>query len=310
MMRWAGAAFVSAIPFIFWLATQQLIDEWRPRIWQLILTKLPSPIFDGKSIYTFETPPFPPSEADEFPDPPSAPLNRSQQDVNHSGDGEERVEEVEEVIVTSPENESTPEQDQEPEPTSVRRQSLLSGVAGGGEDFESEEDTQELNATLISFDVEATDSTEVPQGLWSAELRPSHSDSRSRSGSANAYLSTMLTRLPSLMAAQILNDQILRLLSAPIEMIALRCVAHSWHHHHGGLVSAMLGVKAPWGFTLRWLVNFLKQEFVHLSICAEILAAASGLAYYYHMSEEEWRESGGNDWGAWLGISSSTEPLF
>lgn len=312
IVRWAGGALISAMPFVLWLITQQLVDDWRPRIWQKVLTRLPSPIFGKKSIYTFETPPSLPSEVDEMPGPPSEPPSSDRQDGDHSGDGE-RTEEQEEVTVTTPEADESPlEQQQELEPTTVRRRSVQSAGVGVGEDFESDDDHEVISATLISFDLEPTEAHDVvPQGLWSAELRQStNSEARPPGASANIYLSTMLTRLPSLSAAQILNDQILRLLIAPFEAVALRWLARTWQIHHGGLVGDLLGIQAPFGITLTWVVNFLKAEFVHLLVCGEIFAVSSSLASFLHLSEEQWKESGGNDWGTRLGISSTAEPLF
>lgn len=305
------------MPFLLWLITQQLVDDWRPRIWQQVLTKLPSPIFGGKPICTFDTPLSLPSDADDMPVPPQEPLNSDQQDGDGIGEDERGVEGEgdgeEALVVTSPEAGTPPAEEAraEPERQPTRRRSIQSGA--GAEDFEeSDDDVHEgVSATLISFDVEATEATtDVPHGLWSAELRPSLSAEQRPLGSANVYLSTMLTRLPSLMAAKILNDQILRLVITPFEAIALRFVVRAWQVHHGGMWGDILSCSPPFGLTLTWIVNMLKAEFVHLSICGEVFALSSSLASYCHMSEEEWKETGGNDWGTWIGISASAEPLF
>lgn len=311
IMTWLGGVVVSATPFLLWVITQQLVADWRPQIWRQLLEMLPSPIILPKPASHLPPPPSPPSFDDDIPSPqPEAPdrTDNEREEVQEGNPGvEAENDEADEDIVTSPEVETIPEQETEP----VRRSSAPS-VADGGEDFDSDDDEHEVvSATLISFDVEATEATDVPQGLWSAELRPSVGPEVKPLGPLpSLYFSTMLTRLPSLMAAKILNDAILRILIAPYEAMSLRLAARVFRLRHGLPVADILGVQPFSGLCLTWFVNFVGAEFLHLSICGEIWTMSSSLARYFHMSEEQWLESGGYEWKDIVGSFACPEALY
>lgn len=274
-------------------------------------------MFGGKSIYHVPvTPPSPPPAAD------MAQVIRESSGVDDDEDarahdgGEDVAVEDDDVLddlLTSPESEMPPELG-----TNQNRRDSLPSVGGARDDFDSDDDEHEVvSATLISFDVEATEATDVPQGLWSAELRPSMSPDGRQSGPPTAvYLSTMLTRLPSLMAAKMLNDSLLRLLVTPCEAMALRYAASVFLARHGLPMDHILDIRLLSGFTMTWLVNYLGGEILHLAACAEVWTISAALARHFHMSEEQWKESGGVDWTEWLGpwlgpwLTASSEPLF
>jgi hypothetical protein len=198
-----------------------------------------------------------------------------------------------EDIVTSIEVEAIMEQEAEP----MHRSSVPS-VADGGDDFDSDDDENEVvSATLISFDVEATEATDVPSGLWSAELRPTVSPEVRPPGFLGVmFMSTTLTRLPAFTASKILSEAIMRILFAPYQAMALRLAARAFRLRHGLSVTDILGVHPLSGICLTWFVNFVGAELLSLSICGEIWAVARSLARYFHMSEEKWLETGGYEW--------------
>ncbi|KAK8047247.1 hypothetical protein PG996_015311 [Apiospora saccharicola] len=128
-----------------------------------------------------------------------------------------------------------------------------SGTAGGSGDQDygtDEEDTDMINPTLISFDVDTSETTEPPAGVWSAELRPSYSngqpsgsggaggnpDNRSSWASSSGgngldkkfYMVTPLTLLPTTLAADNLCRFLVNVICSPIEALTLRAMARSF----------------------------------------------------------------------------------
>ncbi|KXJ92690.1 hypothetical protein Micbo1qcDRAFT_160460 [Microdochium bolleyi] len=174
----------------------------------------------------------------------------------------------------------------------IRRQSTFSS-RGGMEDYGSdEEDAEMMNPTLISFDVDTSDSAEPPAGVWSAELRPSFAgDMRTPHGQPPpAYLVNALTRLPSILAADILSNFAAYLLCTPMDALALRSVAHAFavkrgiptgHMHNGSWISTV---------SARGFVNIAGLELLRLMISGEVWAVATVISQWLHVSEEEWRD--------------------
>lgn len=158
------------------------------------------------------------------------------------------------------------------------------------DDYGTDEDESErVNTTLISFDVEATEaSPDAPPGLWSAELRPSQS-SDPRAEAQPIYLDTLLTQLPALLAANIYTDTTLRLMMAAYEATALRLMARCHRLQHGLPCDDIYAPNILSGLSWRALTNLLGAELLHITISGEIWAVFSGLAQYYHRSDEEWK---------------------
>ncbi|EHK27211.1 uncharacterized protein TRIVIDRAFT_188113 [Trichoderma virens Gv29-8] len=170
----------------------------------------------------------------------------------------------------------------------VRRPSIFSAR---GDDYGSdEEDNDVIRATLISFDVEATESTDAPQGLWSAELRPSvaNTDSRGSVSSLPTYLDTLLTQIPALLASHMLSNSVTRLLMTPYDAAALRLVAQAFCLRNGLSYEDICDTNLLSGCTWTSIMNYLGTEFLHLFLTTEIWAVFTGLSQYYHFTEEEW----------------------
>ncbi|CAH0029079.1 unnamed protein product [Clonostachys rhizophaga] len=271
VLQWVGGVLVSVTPFLLWTITQRLVRDWRPIIWRRMIERIPNPIAFGATIAPPPAPPTPTPVAIEV---------ESEQEPPGQDPGPD-------------ENGPAMERSQSPQPSRRngldRRQSVHS--TGVVEEFASDDDDHDVvSATLISFDVEATDATDVPQGLWSAELRPSTGPDRRMLTGSPIYLSTMLTRLPSLMAANIFNDQVIRLMIAPYEAMALRLSARAFCIGRGLPCDNIFSVHPLSGLNVTWLVNFLGFELLHLMLSGEVWSLFAYLAQSFHKSEEEWKE--------------------
>jgi hypothetical protein len=301
-MRWVGGAFLSTVPLMMFVIVQQLMDDWRPRLKALIAGKLPSPKSSETRIRTYDKPRLLPTQGDTHTPPPPGPLPDDLPNPAVDGELGDVVDHVEVLVEGEDEEEVELALPVPPVFTEAGNDFLDVPV-----DYESDEDTGALSATLISFDIEASEQDQL-QGYWSAELRPNDLEPVQAAAPATSYLSTELTRLPSRLAARILSDSALRLMLVPFEAMALRSLARSWLiHHHGGLVGHVLDIRPPFGVSLTWIVNLLKAESVHLSISGEIVGVATALASYFHKSEGQWGDGGG-DWPAWFGQYESIQP--
>lgn len=191
----------------------------------------------------------------------------------------------------------------------IRRQSTFSSRGGGMlEDYGSEEEDAEMvNPTLISFDVDTSDTAEPPAGVWSAELRPSYANGtsdmsgqqHSQSGGLEGfpppapqptYLVNALTRLPSILAADILSNFAAYLLCTPMDALALRSIAYAYATKRGIPTQHMLS--GPWTSTVSTsgFVNIVGLELLRLVISGEVWAIATVVSQWLHVSEEEWRD--------------------
>ena len=187
----------------------------------------------------------------------------------------------------------------------VGRQSTFSthGVAGGGDSADAyyasdDEDNSGdmVSTTLISFDVEATDATDPPPGQWSAELRPnvvegnrSEGTEQNRHARQPIYRSTILTRLPSVLGADMLAWAPSRLLSAATDAMMWRWVVRSFLSARGLSVEALYPVLS-FGLSRQAVASFIGIELVHFFILADIWAAMYPVASFFRMSDEEWDE--------------------
>lgn len=277
LLSWVGSVFISATPFLVWVMTQRLIRDWKPQIWAEIFKKLPSTVFYGKRV-----PPPPP--------PPSIRRgNSSRENRSQSSSGDDRVGEDETTVGATHGSEAIDESDP------AERPRRPSAAATTGDDFASdEEDNEGVSATLISFDVEATESTDAPAGLWSAELRPSQ-NSLPAGVPQPVYLDTLLTQLPALMASHILTDAIARIIIAPYEATALRLAARAYCLRHGLPYGHILSTNLLSGLGWVSAVNFLGVELLHLSLLGEVWTVFTSLAQWFHLSEDEWKEADGKE---------------
>jgi hypothetical protein len=242
-------------------------------LWQEFYGRLPNTVHHRKNL-----PPTPPAAvmpdiADDEPRPPADEPPQQHRD------------EVVEV----------PGQDTTPNTPLVRRQSVFSSR---GDDFGSDdEDEGGISATLISFDVEATDATDAPPGLWSAELRPSAgADGGGGSGSGGGpvappiYVDTMLTRLPACLASDIFTVITSYVVVAPYEAMALRLVARSYRQSMGLPFDDIYEPNIFHSITWRGALNFVGIEFLHLSIAGDLWAMVTLMSLVLHLTEDEFKE--------------------
>ncbi|KAK5993428.1 hypothetical protein PT974_06859 [Cladobotryum mycophilum] len=265
ILRWLGGVFIAMTPFLVWSMSQRLLRDWRPQIWTQIFKRLPSTAFRGKAI-----PPAPPSSMNE-----------------PTGDSYA----VEDGVSPLPATDSQPS-DTEPVET-VRRPSVFSMR---DDDYASDEENDGMRATLISFDVEATESSaDAPQGLWSAELRPSvGTDSRSGMSILPIYFDTLLTQIPALIATHIFTNTATRILLAPYEATALRLAARTFRLRSGLSCEDIHPVNVLAGLNGTLTMNYLGVELLHLVLSSEVWGVFTGLSQWYHMSEEEYKEQQDN----------------
>ena len=126
------------------------------------------------------------------------------------------------------------------EETHMRQSTIDAG------DDSSEDGNDEMQqATLISFDVEATEAVESSLGTWSAELRSANEPVPLESIN---YRTTGLTMLPVILAAEGLREIFAGLLVLPLESVMARVVARAYRQDAGLGVSDLYTVGAVKGF--------------------------------------------------------------
>jgi hypothetical protein len=196
--------------------------------------------------------------------------------------------------------------------------------APGQDDFASDDEEAEMiSATLISFDVEATDPTPDPTStttnttgdattsnannnttpnVWSAELRPNLASSTHPSPlhpSAHhpdpIYRENILTRLPAILATDVLAITPARLLMTPFAAMVWLGLARPYMARLGLPVDGVVeGAGWWWGLRSgRGLVNMLGLELLLAVMHGEAWAAVMLVAERYRFSEEEWNEREG-----------------
>ncbi|KAG5940629.1 hypothetical protein E4U53_007553 [Claviceps sorghi] len=292
LLSWVGGAVVSSAPLLVWIMTQRILGDFRWDMWQLISQRLPSTRFRAKATSTTPPPPPPPprppspspppSNHPSLPSPTAAPEHSNTRCETSQG-------ELESASNLPPGGNDETTLSTPSGPETIRRASVLSTR---GDEFPSDDEENEgVSATLISFDVEASESQDAPPGIWSAELRPSAGpDTRSGTSQQPVYMDTLLTRLPSLAAANLLADAAIRILAVPCEATALRLVAQMFRLRQGLPCGDIFDVGFLGGVTSTWLVNFLGSEVLNAALCSEVWAALTFIFHWHHMSEDEWKE--------------------
>ncbi|KAK8111842.1 uncharacterized protein PG998_008299 [Apiospora kogelbergensis] len=196
-------------------------------------------------------------------------------------------------------------------------------AGSGDQDYGTdEEDTDMINPTLISFDVDTSETTEPPAGVWSAELRPSYSgqqggagagENNNRSSYASTgsnslekklYMVTPLTLTPTTLAADSICRFLVNAVCAPAEALLLRAMARNFlqsgrqllFSSSSATVTAVVGMDLIlplnlWDFwSWRRLGNILGIGMLQLLINAEIWTFMTVISQSFHVSEEVWRE--------------------
>lgn len=283
ILTWVGHTIANATPFILWVFARRLYRDWRPRVWTYILQSLPSTMFTAKILPMPPPPPLPipetpivtPAEGPMMEGPEVEVLDQG----GHNGPADDIFESLTPPLSSDGQDIALPE-----------ALNATPGVlAARSDDIPSdEEDNEGLSATLISFDVEATDSAEAPAGLWSAELRPSAGPELK--STTPVHLDTGLTQMPVGLACDILTDSFVKLMVAPYEAAALRNLAAIFLIRQGLSLASLSRVRPFEGLTLTALVNFLSIELLSLSLSGEVWAVFTQLAQYFHRTEEEWKE--------------------
>jgi hypothetical protein len=97
-------------------------------------------------------------------------------------------------------------------------------------DSSDDEDGEITHATLISFDVEATEVAETSAGTWSAELRSANEAGPSKD---IVFRMTAITMLPPLLAADILSAGLAGVILMPLEAVMVRVVARAYRESAG-----------------------------------------------------------------------------
>ncbi|KAM4056248.1 hypothetical protein HRG_003168 [Hirsutella rhossiliensis] len=266
LLRWLGGAFISTTPFIVWVMAQRMLREWKPQIWSHVFRWIPNTMFRGK-----KAPPLPPPSL-----PPPPPLSTTFPGPSQGGNEQQAPAGDE----GTQQNGVSRSRGSEPNPTDP------------GDDYASDEDENEgVSATLISFDVEATESADAPPGLWSAELRPSQFQEPRTCACQHhpLYLDTLLTQLPALIGSHIFTDAITRLVMTPYEATALRLVARTLRLNQGLSSQDIHAASLLSGLSWTTAMNFFATEFLHLVLCGEVWAAFTGISQWFHKTEEEWK---------------------
>ncbi|KAH6636975.1 hypothetical protein F5144DRAFT_620093 [Chaetomium tenue] len=212
-----------------------------------------------------------------------------------------------------------------------------SSTQGTQDDFASDdEDNEIISATLISFDVEATDPTtpldptsthsaahngggdDATPGAWSAELRPNpnlgdanrgggggdygfpgEGDGANGSSSAahdnRVYRENVLTRLPAILATDVLAITPARLLMTPLASLVWGALARPYMRRMGMPMEGVVG-GAGWWWGLRGargMVNMLGLELLLAVMQCEAWAVIMLAAEQFRFTAEEWNEKEG-----------------
>ncbi|GAP84106.1 hypothetical protein SAMD00023353_0601170 [Rosellinia necatrix] len=173
----------------------------------------------------------------------------------------------------------------------IHRQGTFS--SRGGDDYATdEEDTEMVNPTLISFDVDTSETTEPPAGIWSAELRPSNSgDPRAQQKEPPRYVVNTLTNLPSILAGDILTSSLTHICLVPIDILAFRKMARTYSIQSGLPTSQIFESSLADGLTTRTMVNLFQVEVVKFIISFGAWAIITGVAQKYQITDEQWKEN-------------------
>ncbi|KUI71556.1 hypothetical protein VM1G_06823 [Cytospora mali] len=185
---------------------------------------------------------------------------------------------------------------------------------------DDDEETEVVSATLISFDVENSpenidpNDSNIPPGVWSAELRPNPGNDTQSVGTGRdgdsprrprLYRANELTQLPANLAARMFARHIVSLCFAPMEASALREVALLWCRSKGLSTASLWGPTWFWPFTFNsggrrvgsafglWatkgtIMNFLGVEVIHLLLDFGIWTGMSLYSTRFVMSSAEW----------------------
>jgi len=292
VLQWLGAAAVNALPFASWAAFRYLQSITAKFVSQRIYWDyLPTPT----TRRTRRSPP-PPRPRSPLPQPPSSqpaqpPSTVVDGDQQASGAAADpgRTISQDEATMRALEGRLPPAPPPEtPVPVgSIRRRSTTS--SHGDEYVSEDEETEIVSTTLISFDVEATESTDTPPGAWSAELRPNVTgESRNLPKEDPVYAENFLTKLPAMLAAELFGSVMVYSLFAPVEAFELRLLARTFRMLHGLPVLDIHGLSPLSGLSWIAVGNFVSITLMQLLVASEGWSVIMSLAELYRGADADW----------------------
>ncbi|KAI1462319.1 hypothetical protein F4805DRAFT_464556 [Annulohypoxylon moriforme] len=274
VLSWIGKLAVSVAPYATFYSCAWVWREAYSMIRYHILNRLPRPTFSPKSLSLSTGV----TQRQAIPESPT--LGAADREIRHQAP---EADAPTSLALDQPSGETIPV-------GSIRRQSTFSSRAG--DDYGTdEEDAEMVNPTLISFDVDTSESTEPQTGVWSAELRPSFpGDSRQQTKEAPVYVVNPLTSLPSSFAADILATFATNVLFIPLESYASRVVLGALARRSGLPYEDIWDGSFLGGLTWRGVFNIIQLDVVRVFFVGEVWALTTVLSQYLHVTEEEWKE--------------------
>ncbi|KAI1096736.1 hypothetical protein F5B19DRAFT_434324 [Rostrohypoxylon terebratum] len=276
VLGWVGKLLVNVAPYATFYVYGSVWQWTCTKLRTRIRRRLPRPTFSLKNLTT--TANASTTQRQALPESPT--LGEADREIRHQNP---EADAPTSLTMDQPSGETIPV-------GSIRRRSTLSSRAGD-EYGTDEEDAEMVNPTLISFDVDTSESTEPQTGVWSAELRPNFSgDSRQQAKEAPIYAVNPLTNLPSSFASDILSNFVTNILFIPLASHASPIVARALARRRGLPYEDMYDGSFLGGLTWRAIANIIQLDIVNLLLSGEIWAGTTMLSQYLHVTEEEWKE--------------------
>lgn len=278
---WVGQTAVNLAPYAAFYLCGRLWSIVHVYTWPHILKYLPRPARSERYSIRGSLPVRNPQSWQPIPESPT--LGAADREIRHAQNPDADIPTLM-ALDGQPPNEGIPVE-------AIRRQSTFS--SRGGEDYGTdEEDSEMVNPTLISFDVDTSESTtDQHTGMWSAELRPSAGvESHSQAREPPKYIVNPLTKLPSILGADILTNFIAYLLCTPTDALALRSVARIFAQKRGLPQDQMFDPSLLSNISLRGVVNIFGLEVLRLLISGDAWALITVVSQWLHVTEEEWKD--------------------
>lgn len=292
VLQWLGGAAFNAIPFASWTALRYVQAVFTKYVAERIYWNLiPTPATRRtRRASPPRPPPSPPPESlPTQTERPSLPAVVQHQQAAEAVEGLGRTISHDEATMRALEGRIPPPPLPENQPPvgAVRRRSTVS--SRGDEYVSDDEETEIVSATLISFDVEATESTDTPPGVWSAELRPNVTgDSRVMPKEDPVYAENLLTTLPAVLAAELFAGAAVTLLLVPVEAFGLRLFARTFRALRGLPVFDMHGLNPLSGLSWTAVGNLLGVTMMGVLVASEGWSVTIGLAELYRGADADW----------------------
>lgn len=282
LLEWAGAAAINATPFVTLWLFGRVVNRVTLSLRSRIEGWVPTPTNGDRWMQRKPQDASPP----ELSVPAAVPNSGSEEQQPRNGYDIAR----DEATMQALEGHAQPEP-VAPIGATVRRQSTFS-TRGNDEYVSEDEETEVVSATLISFDVEAAESSDTPPGVWSAELRPNVVGDRGPARTEPVYRETALTQLPAIIATDILTNVAMLLVTAPLEATVLRSLARSFRLARGLPLGHIYTPSLLDNLSWTAVTNILGLEVIHLCMGGDLWAMMTMLAQHYRVPSEEWYNLG------------------